>query len=345
MIAPSTEYFVRAAAADDLDAYVDLKRQAGTGFTSIAIPDEMLGAQLRDGAKSFAATITAPAEERYFLALVHRSSGEIVGMAQVKAAIGIKKPFFNFRLLKLAQSSPAAARRFDMEMLALVNEFAGCAEVGSLFVKPQHRVGGVGRALAQARYMLMAAAPERFGERVISELRGFITPDGVSPFFEHLCRPFFRMSFDEADRMSATSDNQFIADLTPKHPIYVDLLPKEARDVIGKCHPEGVGAQKLLVQEGFRYEGVIDIFDGGPLMTAPRDSIRTRAGARLRPVRAAEIKSGALGLIAQPLFSAFHSTAALIEDAGDHVRASGETLDAIGVKDGAEALVWLPDGP
>lgn len=341
--APSVDYVVRGARAADIESYVALKRLAGTGFTSLSIPDEALHRRLAEGERSFAAAVDRPGAERYFLALEHIESGQIVGMAQVKAAVGETRPFYNFRMLKIAQSSPATGARFDMDILVLVNEFSGATEVGSLFVKPQHRLGGVGRALAQARYMLMAAAPERFGERVLAELRGFITPDGVSPFYEHFCKPFYRMSFDDADRLSASSDNGFIRDLAPKHPIYVDLMPAEARAVIGKCHPEGEGARKLLTEEGFRYDGVIDIFDGGPVMTAPRDDIRTRRQARRRPIRAGEA-GATLGLVANPAFGAFRSAAALIEDRRDHVRVAPRTIEALGLKDGAEALVWLDGG-
>ncbi len=73
------------------------------------------------------------------------------------------------------------------------------------------------------------------------------------------------MDFAEADKLSATTDNQFILDLMPQHPIYVDLLPEAARAVIGKCHKDGEGARRLLEWEGFSFSNVIDIFDGGPL--------------------------------------------------------------------------------
>jgi arginine N-succinyltransferase len=36
----------------------------------------------------------------------------------------------------------------------------------------------------------------------------------------------------------------------------------------------------MLENEGFRYEGYIDIFDGGPTMTAPTDEIRTIRDSR-----------------------------------------------------------------
>jgi arginine N-succinyltransferase len=224
-----------------------------------------------------------------------------------------------------------------MDVLILVNECAGCTEVGSLFVKSEHRVHGLGRLLSRARYMLMAADPERFAPRIVSELRGFFTPEGVSPLWEALGRHFFQMDFDAADILSATSDNQFILDLMPKYPIYVDLLAKEAQAVIGKCHPEGEGARRLLEQEGFRFDRVIDIFDGGPLLSAPRDTIRT-----VRKARKLRAREGAGGetpmLLANPLVSSFRCVSALAHVDGEELFLSHETMKRLGIAPGGGVL-------
>ena len=227
-------YVMRAAGPADLEGFKQLRARAGLGFTSLMLDDKAMAAKLELSAASFAKAGEARGAERYFLALEHIETGAVAGCAGVKATIGEKPPFFNFRIIREAQSSVAAQRRFDMQVLIGVNDFTGCTEVGSLFVRPEHRGPGVGRELAQSRYMLMATAPNRFHENVVSELRGVVSADGTSPFWEAIGRHFFRMDFVEADRLSAASDNQFILDLMPQHPIYVDLLAAEARAVIGK---------------------------------------------------------------------------------------------------------------
>jgi arginine N-succinyltransferase len=40
-------------------------------------------------------------------------------------------------------------------------------------------------------------------------------------------------------------------------------------------HPTGEGAMRMLEREGFNGEGYVDIFDGGPTMSAPTDQIHT----------------------------------------------------------------------
>jgi arginine N-succinyltransferase len=80
--------------------------------------------------------------------------------------------------------------------------------------------------------------------------------------------------------MSASTDGQFILDLAPRHPIYVELLPDAARDAVGKVHREGEGARVMLEREGFRPSGLVDLFDAGPTMTCIRDDIHTVRDAR-----------------------------------------------------------------
>ncbi|MGE0829207.1 MAG: arginine N-succinyltransferase [Hyphomonadaceae bacterium] len=337
-------YVIRAVRADDYAGFLDMRALAGPGFTSLMLDDKKLAARIAHSEASFAARPGQPGSERYVLALEHLESASLAGTAALKATVGAEPPFFNFRVLTIAQASHAVDRRFDMEVLILVNEFTGCSEVGSLFLRAEHRASGIGRSLAQARYMLMALAPERFNERVVSELRGVVTPDGQSPFWDALGRHFFRMEFREADRLSATTDNQFILDLMPKYPIYADLLPDSARAVIGQCHPDGVPARKLLEWEGFRYDHVVDIFEGGPLVSAARDNIRTKREARRMKIKANAAPSAPrAALIATGAFQDFRCVSVLAELADGAVNAHPDALRALQVEEGAEILAWVGD--
>lgn len=335
-------YVMRAAGPADLDGFKQLREIAGPGFTSLMLDDRGLAAKLDLSAASFAKRVAAPGAERYFIALEHVESGAVVGCCGVKATIGEKPPFFNFRIIREAQASSVVDRRFDMEVLIGVNDFTGCTEVGSLFVRPEHRGPGVGRALAQSRYMLMAAARQRFNALVVSELRGVVSQDGVSPFWEAVGRHFFRMDFAEADMLSATTDNQFILDLMPQHPIYVDLLPESARAAIGKTHAAGVGARSLLEWEGFSFSNVVDIFDGGPLVSATRDSIRTLRESRRMPLAAADrLEDPRRALVARADVAGFRCVAARASQTEAGAAVEPGVLAALGLQSGDEALIWM----
>jgi arginine N-succinyltransferase len=191
--------------------------------------------------------------------------------------------------------------------------------------------------------MLMATQPKRFQTQVVSELRGVVSADGASPFWEAVGRHFFRMDFNEADRLSAVTDNQFILDLMPQHPIYVDLLPASARAVIGQCHEAGRGARSLLEWEGFTFSNVVDIFDGGPLLSVSRDAIRTLRESRRVRVNPGAAAGGRRALLATPKTRDFRCVAAPAIAREGAAEVDAAAIAALGLDPGAEALIWVSD--
>ncbi|MGB5076301.1 MAG: arginine N-succinyltransferase, partial [Sphingorhabdus sp.] len=159
--------------------------------------------------------------------------------------------------------------------LNLSTDLEGTTEVGGLFLHPGERAGGLGMLIARSRYLFIRNHRARFGDRTLAELRGVIDEAGGSPFWDGVAGRFFGMSFQDADEFNAKFGNQFIADLMPKHPVYIAMLPESARAVIGVPHPSGRAAMRMLENEGFAWENYVDIFDGGPTMTVRTDQIRS----------------------------------------------------------------------
>lgn len=331
---------VRPARLDDFEALWRLAEESGPGFTSLPVDEPILREKLTDSVESFAGRRRGWEKGRYLLML--EQDGVVVGCGAVKAAVGLTKPFFNYRVLQIAQSSVAGDRRFDMDVLVLVNEYSGCTEVGTLFLSEQGRGSGAGRLLAQSRYLLIASDRERFAKIVLAELRGVVHKDGHSPFWDNLGERFFRMGFSQADHMSGVTDGQFILDLMPKYPVYVDLLPAAARDVIGQCHPDGEPAMRLLEWEGFRKDKVVDIFDGGPLVSCPRDNIRTISESRRVRIVAGQVGGeGLIALVSTDAWPDFRVTRSLAVKHDRSVTVPTATLAALGLKDGDMARVWI----
>lgn len=332
---------VRPAKLSDLNSFIGLARLAGPGFTSLAVSDSELEARLQKSVKSFALNTDKLGDQIYLLMLEDSETGEIVGISAVKSLVGHEKPFFSFKLLNIVQSSSVANRHFNMEIMLLVNEYSGTSEVGTLFVHSKMRGTGAGRLISQARYMLIAAAPSRFAQTVISELRGSVDGKGYSPFWESLGRKFFKMDFNEADKITAETDNQFITDLMPKYPIYKELLSDEAQAVIGETHPDGAGAKRLLEAEGFRYENCVDIFDAGPTMVAPRDQIRTVKGSRVVEVQLDERKGHThMALVSNNCIDNFRAVYSPIHILGDKVGLSQNVIAALQINEGSMARVF-----
>jgi arginine N-succinyltransferase len=325
---------VRPATPDDYDAFMGFAKRSGPGFTSLPEDEAILRARLEKSVKTFASDGHPPDGDGgiYLLMIESAKTGKRArpfGCAAVKTNIGRDVPFFNYRINTIGQASKAAGQRFDMRALTMVNDYTGCTEVGTLFLEPERRGDGAGKLLSLSRFMLMAGATDRFEETVVSELRGIVHLDGRSPFWEVVGRPFYRMDFDEADNLSATSDNQFIIDLSPKHAIYVDLLPDSARGAIGETHPDGAPARRLLEREGLRFEGVIDIFDGGPLLATRVADTRTVRDSLLLPLVAGDAHGEDRVMISNNQIDGFRCTLVAARIMADHVVIAPEVLDAL----------------
>ncbi|HEY0053231.1 MAG TPA: arginine N-succinyltransferase [Caulobacteraceae bacterium] len=320
---------VRPAGPADLDHLLELAILSGPGFTSLPEDPDQLVARLELSRDSFAGGVE-PKLRWYTVMLEESDTGDVDGVAGVKAAVGLDRPFFSFRVMSNAHASPSLGVRVDHRTLALVNECTGMSEVGSLFLKADRRKGGAGRLLSQARYMLIGAEPELFDETVVAELRGVFTPDGACPFWDHVASKFFPMPFDDADMMCGSTDKQFILDLAPRHPIYVELLPEAARAVIGKVHPQGVPAMALLESEGFRPNGLVDIFDGGPTVCCGRDNIRTVRDARRMTVAIAEeVEAELPSLVSTDRVEGFRAVRSRVAIDGETAHMSAEVADAL----------------
>jgi arginine N-succinyltransferase len=287
MASLSEHWFVRPASIADLDGVLELARNAGPGLTNLPADREGLRIRLERSDASFAKLLTGPDDELYIFVLQEAVSGRIGGTAMMFARIGVKRPFYSYKITRLSQYSHQLDRIVTTDVLNLVNDFAGASEVGGLFLLPELRTAGLGALLARSRYLFMALHRERVADIVLTELRGYQEPEGISPFFDSLTKRFFDLEFSEADRFYALNGNQFIADLMPKYPIYTKLLSPEAQAVIGRPHRSGMAAMRMLEEEGFRYDGYVDLFDAGPTLQCPVDALRTIRNVRTASVRMA----------------------------------------------------------
>src|SRR5690606_11786735 len=157
---------------------------------------------------------------------------------------------------------------------------------------------------------------------------------GGSPFWDGVAGRFFGMTFQEADYFNAIHGNQFIADLMPKHPVYVAMLSDSARSAIGVPHPSGRAAMRMLEEEGFAYEGYIDTLAGGRPRPPGTDQARSMAEARCARVTRTDSPSGERALIATGRLSGFRCCYGLREAAEDGVVIDQQAAALLGVGPG-----------
>jgi len=243
---------IRPVTAGDLPGLMDLARSAGVGLTSLPVNEDRLAARIARSERSFSGEAEL-AERGYVFVLEDTDTGRVGGICALEAAVGLKEPWYNYRVGNIVHASEELGVYTRHETLFLSNDHTGYSELCTLFLV------------------------------VVAEMRGVSDADGKSPFWEALGRHFFSIEFAEADYLTGVGQKSFVAELMPKFPVYIDFLPPEAQAVIGQTHENTRPAVAMLHSEGFRYEGYVDIFDAGPTVQAYVQDVRAVRDSRLVP--------------------------------------------------------------
>ncbi len=333
--------FMRPVEPGDFEDILKLAKQSGGGMTNLPGDRDALKARIDFAVQSITSNPTEPTGEVFMLVL--EQDGEVVGTSAVFSAVGLDHGFVNYRINKTVHASTQLKKRIERRLLVPTHDFTGCAEVGSLFLSPDARGGGFGKFLAKARYLFIAEHRDLVADPVCAELRGWRGPDGEQPFWEALGKYFFDMEFEDADLANSALGNQFIADMMPRHPIYVALLPEAARECLGRPHDGAAPAFNMLLKEGFAFRGYIDVFDGGPLVDAHIDDIKTVHESRRLSVEAVkDVGEAPLMLMSAGRLQSYRVTRAPAKIDGDKITFGKEAAKALGVQEGDKirAVEW-----
>lgn len=279
-------HVLRPIREDDLPQLIALARTVEGGLTTLPPEETFLRERIDESLRGFSPRVRKPGGEYYLFALEDAATGEVVGTSGIASRVGGFAPFYSYELhIERFVHRPLGIDK-PVPVLHLKETHDGPSEIGALFLRADRRRGGLGRLLSLGRFLFMATFPKRFARDVIAELRGYLDQEGRSPFWEAVGRKFFEHDFYFADQLSGLGDKKFIADLMPRHPIYVPLLPESVQSAIGKVHHETEAAYRLLDAEGFQATREVDIFDAGPQVHAVVADVRTVKQGRVAKVRA-----------------------------------------------------------
>jgi arginine N-succinyltransferase len=283
---------IRAVCSREIDELFELIGHATYGMTSLQITRDQLQERIELSEFAFSRSTDKPGGEPYVLVMEDLATRRLVGISCIFTKVGGYEPFYSYRLVEEEHSCALLGVKRRIVSLHLTKIHDGPTEIGSLFLMPQYRGQGRGRLLSLSRFALMALRPNRFAAEVIAEMRGRVDDAGCSPFWEAIGRHFFGIDYPQADSLSTVSKT-FIEELMPKYPIYLALLPADAREVIGQVHDQTRPALAMLEAEGFVRRDMIDIFDGGPRIHCRRTEIN--AVQRTHQVKLAQIRDQVTG--------------------------------------------------
>ncbi len=302
---------VRPIAISDYEALHTCAVESGHGFTSLPVNEELLTNRIKHSEYSFTKpNVTSPSDEGYLMVGFDSETGEVAGTTGIEAAVGWDVPFYSYHISTIVHSSPKLNVNNVVKLLTFGNNYTGCSEICTLFLRPEFREGLNGRLMSKCRFLMMAEHPHRFSKTIFAEMRGVSDEDGKSPFWEWLQEHFFSIDFTMADYLTGIGKKGFIADLMPKLPIYINLLSKEAQAVIGQVHHKTRPALKLLEKEGFTCRNYVDIFDAGPSVECDINNIDSVRNSVRVKVIIAEHSSSQDFLMCNTSFENFRATAA-----------------------------------
>ncbi|WP_175881863.1 arginine N-succinyltransferase [Burkholderia sp. BCC0044] len=274
---------VRVVQTGDVDALVSLAQETGPGLTTFKPDRDALAARIERSRRTLEGN-AAPGEAGYFFVMEESKTGDIAGVCGIETQVGLEQPFYNYRVSTVVHASQELGVWTRMSALNISHDLTGYAEVCSLFLSPRYRTGGVGGLLSRSRFMFIAQFRDRFPERICAELRGHFDEDGTSPFWRAVGSHFYQIDFNAADYLSSHGRKSFLAELMPRYPVYVDLLPQDAQDAVGLTHRDTLPARKMLEAEGLRYQNHVDIFDAGPVLECHVNDLRTVRESVVVPV-------------------------------------------------------------
>lgn len=272
-------FLIRPIHLNDLEQFITIALAASAGLTTLPKDPALLEKKIHASMRAFESDSEAIVDHFLFV-MEDLEKKTIVGTSGLVSHVGIEEPFYVLRMERERHRSESVGIESDLRILKPMSVRNGPSEMCTLFLMPDYRKGKLGRLLSISRFLFIGAFPNRFDTEVIAEMRGVVDSDGYSPFFQHVGRHFFNMDFQTADMFTAMN-RFFIKELMPRYPIYVDVLPREAQDVIKQPHPNTVAALRMLDREGFRISDDVDIFDAGPKVSVQRDKIRAIKESRV----------------------------------------------------------------
>jgi len=162
---------VRPATLADLPALLALAHSAGAGLTTLPADARRLRSRLQWAEQTFAGQ--ASRADADYLFVLQSAQGEVVGICALAGAVGLREPWYNYRVGLFVAASKNLGINQQLPTLFLGNDMTGHSELCSLFLHADHRQGLNGRLLSKARFLFLAEFRELFGDKVIAEMRGY----------------------------------------------------------------------------------------------------------------------------------------------------------------------------
>ncbi|MBM2883270.1 arginine/ornithine succinyltransferase subunit alpha [Chromobacterium phragmitis] len=327
-------FTVRPVRTSDLPAIERLARASGIGVTSLPSNREKLFERIQQSVSAFEHEATGEASRDYYM-FVLEQGGVVAGTASICASAGFDEPFYSYRSETAVHASRTLGVHNRIHVLNICHDLTGTVQLCGFYVDSGLEAMAA-ELMSRARLLFIAGERERFGRRIIAEMQGIHDDAGQSPFWNAIGRRFFNMDFLQVEQAFVSHSKTFIAELMPSYPIYVPLLPDEAQQSISQIHPNFERVCQLLCNEGFEADNYLDIFDGGAVLTAELDRLKTVEHSRVYPVeiQASLPAQASLQLLSNDRLAGFSATFARVAVVDCVAFLNPDAAKALGVASG-----------
>ncbi len=269
-----TMFALRSVEKKDLKDLFELSKLMN--FINLPSNIDLLEKKIKSSSECFHSPSAQFWKNYYIFVLEDLKENKVIGASMIHAQHGTpEEPHFFLKLGKEEKKSETLKKSFSHKTLKLGYETNGYSEIGGLVLNPSYRGNKekLGKQLSFVRFLFMGLNPERFTKTIHSELMPPFDKSGSSPLWKAIGEKFFDMDYQKADTLSL-SNKEFILSLYPSETIYENLLPEEAREVIGQVGPHTKPVKKMLESIGFKFTNEVDPFDGGPHYRTPLKEIK-----------------------------------------------------------------------
>ncbi|KTC39254.1 arginine N-succinyltransferase [Pseudomonas sp. ABAC61] len=327
---------LRPVALSDLPQLRRLARERLLGVTSLVDDEDCLREKILDSLASFAKAEASQGPENYFFVLEDPDSGCLHGCSDILATAGFPEPFYSLRNRPFISSSRELDIQHGVPTLSLCHDLSEQTLLRSFHMDAALAGTPLAQLTSRARLLFIAAHPLRFADSCISEIVGYSTASGHSPFWEAVGQHFFDLPYAEAERLCALQGRGFLVELMPQYPIYIPMLAQPAQDCIGRIHPDAKEACDILVDEGFSPTQYVDLFDAGPTLQGRNHELRSIIQSRVATsYLAAQSGQGRPWLLSNDRLQGFRAIVAPLDEApGDVTGLDHAMLQALQLEPG-----------
>jgi len=309
---------LRPVRLTDLNNIERLAIESGPMVCTLPAKREHLLRKIEQSVNSFDEDVFSPGEESYFFVLEDTTSGQIMGTGAINALAGYREAFYSFRNDILIHSSRELNIHSRIHALTLNHDLSDHSQLCSFYVDPNLYTTRFPALITLGRLLFMNAFANRFANEWMAVLPGIADANGRAPFWEHVGRKFFGMNYNQVEYYNGTRNKSFVAELMPHYPLYVPLINEEAQAVIGQVHQDAELQYQLLNDQGFEPDKYVEIFDSGPILTAPHNALalclNMKTGSVVGKTLHADTKQYLIGFQAAKGFCAFIADGIQTED-------------------------------